>query len=245
MNSSLYNILIIDNEPDLQDQLIERLKMDGSFAIEITTSAQSALEFMQSTKKEIHLILLDLNLGESWGLDLIPDIKKHTNSPILVISIYASDANKADALGSSSGCIDFITRDEKFSPELTLKKIKNILHEIRKKTTQYVFNFQDGAAYLNNSKLALGLEHVSILEALYESANTPLTREYLLKYCKQTRWQDKGVERKHRANAGLKIVAGYVNKIQNEIKRICPTYHPISAVRATSSSNGPSYVFTN
>jgi len=244
MSAILYNILIIDNEPDLLDPLIQRLKMDGTFAINITTSAKSALEFLQSTKKETHLILLDLYLGESWGLNLIPDIKKYSSSPILVISTAASEADKFAALGSTSGCIDFITRDEQFSPALTLVKIKNILYEIHKNANQYAFHFKDGRAYLDNLELSLGSEHVDILKELYASANTPLTREYLLKYCKQTRWQDKGVERKHRTNADLKIVAGYVNKIQNEIKEIYATYHPISAVRATTSDNGSSYVFT-
>jgi len=253
MSKDLYNILIIDDRPENLHELIIRMNYDGSFKINTCDSAASAVEFLRNKKtigEAIDLILLDLDLGDKWGLDVIPEIKEFSNAPILIISVNTDPATQAQALNSTSGCIDFITNDERFSPDLTLNKIKNLLREINKKSTKKEFEFRfegdrdDREAYLSNTKLELGSEHVNMLKALHESANTPVSRETLLSHCKKSRWRDKNKEYTERSDSSLKIVGEYVNKIQKEIKEVHKTYDPIAAKRAVSIEEGSSYIFT-
>jgi len=192
MRKKLYNILIIDDRLENHDALIDRMNYDGSFKINKCDSAASGLKFLRNTKiigEAIDLILLDLDLGDKWGLDIIPEIQELSNAAIFVLSICEDPINQAEAL--DLGCVDFITNDERYSPAKTVKKIKNFLTEVNKKSTKNEFEFEfefrfegerdDREVYLNNTKLELGSEHVNILKALHESANTPVLRDTCVK----------------------------------------------------------------
>jgi DNA-binding NarL/FixJ family response regulator len=97
-------ILIVDDHPLFREglrQMIERnpeLTVCGEAA-----DAAEAMEFIAEQKPD--LVLVDISLGGSSGIDLIKNIKtKHDDLPLLVVSmhdesLYAERALRAGALG--------------------------------------------------------------------------------------------------------------------------------------------------
>ena len=65
-------VLIIDDEPVLQDVLGSLLRGDG-FDCQQATTAADGMRLLR--EEEIDVVLLDLMLPDKSGLELLPDIK--------------------------------------------------------------------------------------------------------------------------------------------------------------------------
>lgn len=174
-----------------------------------------------------------------------------TKALIVILSSSNDTAEMVQAL--ESGCIDYITRDELYSPKMTLLKIKNLLKACS--NSQYLFDFKDtyGAlldidindktlkfkpqvVYINNKKLKLKPRYVLILKILYESSDA-FDAKTLLPYTNQTRWG--GEER----DPALRIVGDYINVIKTEIRNVAPTYNPINRYKPANASAYASWRF--
>jgi DNA-binding response OmpR family regulator len=66
-------VLVIDDEPVLQDVLGSLLKGDGFEYLQATTAADGQRVLRE---EEVDVVLLDLMLPDRSGLDLLPDIKE-------------------------------------------------------------------------------------------------------------------------------------------------------------------------
>ena len=230
----MYNILIIDDEPIVIEAQVAHLRRDGSFNVSIEESGEQGVKYIEKNRNAIDLILLDIWLeDESYGLDLIPKISELTNALIVILSSSNDTAEKVQAL--EYGCIDYITRDELYSPKMTLLKIKNLLKAYP--NSQYLFNFKGTQeVYINNKKLTLKPPYIQILKILYESSDA-VDAKTLLPHTNQTRWG--GEER----DPALRIVADYVNVIKKAIKVVAPTYDPIEYFRPANASAYASWRF--
>ncbi|MBP1621157.1 MAG: sigma-54-dependent Fis family transcriptional regulator, partial [Acidobacteria bacterium] len=72
--SGVGSILVIDDEPVLQDVLKTLLEANG-FAYHSATTAAAGMQSLR--EEEIDVVLLDLMLPDSNGLDLLPQIKAY------------------------------------------------------------------------------------------------------------------------------------------------------------------------
>jgi two-component system response regulator PilR (NtrC family) len=86
--SGVGSVLVIDDEPVLQDVLKTLLESNG-FDYH---PAMNAAEGMQALREEdIDIVLLDLMLPDRNGLELLPEIKAHDPQlPVVVITAYSS-----------------------------------------------------------------------------------------------------------------------------------------------------------
>jgi two-component system response regulator PilR (NtrC family) len=86
--SGVGSILVIDDEPVLQDVLKTLLEANG-FAYHSATTAAAGMQALR--EEEIDVVLLDLMLPDSNGLDLLPQIKAYDpHLPVVVITAYSS-----------------------------------------------------------------------------------------------------------------------------------------------------------
>jgi DNA-binding NtrC family response regulator len=90
------SILVIDDEPVLQDVLGSLLEGNG-FDCHQATTAEEGLQVLR--EEEIDVVLLDLMLPDRSGLDLLPDIKVHDQHlPVVVITAYSSVESAIEAM---------------------------------------------------------------------------------------------------------------------------------------------------
>lgn len=124
MRANPINILLIDDHPILRKALSVLLSMmDGLVVTGEANSKKEAL--LLCNQKEFDIALLDIELPDSSGLDLL--ISLHSNHPkmkILVFSTYQEDLYAERAL--KCGASGYLTKDSP-SEELLLaiRKVKN------------------------------------------------------------------------------------------------------------------------
>jgi two-component system response regulator PilR (NtrC family) len=89
-------VLVIDDEPVLQDVLGSLLTGDGFDYLQATTAADGQRVLRE---EEVDVVLLDLMLPDRSGLDLLPDIKEFDpHLPVVVITAYSSVESAIEAM---------------------------------------------------------------------------------------------------------------------------------------------------
>ena len=85
------NILIVDDQPHLQEFLSQELKDEG-YNIASLSDAQSVSGYLENSKPD--LVLLDLYLNGFEGWDVLHDIKsRYPHLPVLIVTAYDSYAD--------------------------------------------------------------------------------------------------------------------------------------------------------
>lgn len=138
------NILIIDDEEFIRENLNRILENEGYS----TFLAQKGSDGIEITGREdIDLVLLDLNLPDINGIEVLKRIKQIVpDILVIVITGYATVDSAVEAL--KLGAYDYIKKPFKADAiklivklaleTLTLKKEVNILKKLRKKDTQII-----------------------------------------------------------------------------------------------------------
>jgi two-component system KDP operon response regulator KdpE len=88
-------VLVVDDEPPIRRLLRTTLTADGCRVVEADNAA-TALRQLGAEKPD--LIILDLGLPDKGGLELIPQIRKSSTVPIIVLSARHDERSKVEAL---------------------------------------------------------------------------------------------------------------------------------------------------
>ena len=89
-------VLVIDDEPVLQDVLGSLLQSDGFDYLQATSAADGERVLRE---EEVDVVLLDLMLPDRSGLELLPDIKQFDpHLPVVVITAYSSIESAIEAM---------------------------------------------------------------------------------------------------------------------------------------------------
>jgi CheY-like chemotaxis protein len=96
-------ILVVDDEPDVEVLFRQQFRRDlraGRFAMEFAQSAPMALQrIADASDRSLILILLDINMPEMSGLDLLPRAKAlRPDVPIIMITAYGDAETRRHAL---------------------------------------------------------------------------------------------------------------------------------------------------
>jgi DNA-binding NtrC family response regulator len=90
------SILVVDDEPVLQDVLGTLLRQNG-YQVHGATTAAAGLQALR--EEEIDVVLLDLMLPDRSGLEVLPEIKtSDPHLPVVVITAFSSLESAIDAM---------------------------------------------------------------------------------------------------------------------------------------------------
>ena len=113
-------ILVVDDDPQALRNVRDTL-LEAGFTPIVTTDPEEALLLMEEQRP--HLILLDLVLPGSDGIDLMKSILRMADVPILFVSAYGKDQVIAQAL--EEGATDYIVKP--FSPTELVARVRAAL----------------------------------------------------------------------------------------------------------------------
>ncbi len=113
-------ILIIDDDRDLGEMLSEFLAPDH-FRVTARTSGEAGLEALESATFD--LIILDIMLPGMSGLDVLQQVRKNRDLPIIMLTARGDDVDRI--LGLEFGADDYLAKP--FNPRELLARIKAIL----------------------------------------------------------------------------------------------------------------------
>lgn len=174
----MYNILLIEDDTALNKAILVYFKKE-KFHVLSCFSGQEALDTFSQNNSD--LIILDINLPDLSGFDLIEQIKiMNLNIPILILS--ACDLDSDILHGFNLGAEDYVTKP--FNIEILHKKINVIL----KRNTKNIFYKDDHLFFdKNTSKLVINNEETKLtplefklLSLFLENQNQILLKETII-----------------------------------------------------------------
>ena len=119
------SVLIIDDEQEIRESILQLLRMEGYSA----DSASTAEEGMKKIEGGVFdLVLLDINLPDRNGLDLLKAIKREAPE-VGVIMITAYDSSQMAFQASKEGAESYITKP--WDNDKLLLEVRNLLDKSR------------------------------------------------------------------------------------------------------------------
>jgi two-component system KDP operon response regulator KdpE len=128
MNKKKNTILVVDSDPQSQKMMTIVLDEDNFTLIDCLTGKQ-ATRLAVSTKPD--LVLLDLNLPDMQGLDVMTALREWSEVPIIILSARAEDSDVVEAL--NRGADDYVIKP--FSADILLARINASLRSSAVKET--------------------------------------------------------------------------------------------------------------
>ncbi len=117
MNKS---ILVIDDEPQIADICRDYLTAAG-FAV--TTAHDGVKGLALARKERPDLVVLDLMLPGLDGLDVCRELRRESNTPIIMLTARVEESDKL--IGLELGADDYLTKP--FSPRELVARVRTVL----------------------------------------------------------------------------------------------------------------------
>jgi len=123
MDRSKKTILIIEDETGIADTLLYALERDGFLPVWKSTGGE-ALRYLDEAP--VNLVVLDLGLPDTDGLDLLKHIRSKSDLPVLILSARNEDVDRI--VGLEVGADDFVSKP--FSPREVTARVRAILRRV-------------------------------------------------------------------------------------------------------------------
>ena len=174
-------ILIVDDDNDLSFIISEMLESYGY----IVTTAESGEEaFDLLTRHSYHLILLDINLPDTTGLELCRELRKVSQVPVIFASARTSETDRIT--GFDIGGDDYLPKP------YSMKELLSRVNALIRRT--YGFNEQEKVVVFGNISVnitarsvtkngvpvSLSLREFDLLAYLCENRNTAIPKDKLI-----------------------------------------------------------------
>ena len=175
-------ILIVDDDPELRDELTEQLSLHEEFE---AVAVENGSKGMQAVKAgEIDLVIMDIGLPDIDGREAVRILRKNGfKAPIIMLTGHGTDSDTI--LGFESGANDYVTKPFRFPVLLARIRAQLRQHEASENAVFGVgpYTFRPGLKLFVNptgNKIRLTEKETSILRYLYRARQQPVSRETLL-----------------------------------------------------------------
>ncbi|MET3617977.1 DNA-binding response OmpR family regulator [Peptoniphilus olsenii] len=205
-------ILIIEDDRHLNKGL--SIALGKKHEVISTLTINEAKEFINKSD----LILLDMNLPDGDGLEIIRYTRNISSIPIIILSAIDLEPYIISAI--ELGADDYLTKP--FSLGILEAKIKRLFEKINySKLNRYIkaginFNFGENKFSIDNKEFDLTLTEIKILYALINNRGQVLTKEILLEFV----W---GIDDEFIDKNTLSV---NISRIRNKLK----PYNPIETI---------------
>ncbi len=175
-------IYFADDEKNIRDLVVPFLEHDG-FTVRAFETGDLLLEAYKNQKPD--LVILDIMMPGTNGLDVMKSIRQHDNIPIIMLTARDSDVDFITAF--NLGTDDYFTKP--FSPIKLSLHVKALFKRLDEKAikndTQYQFldltlDTEKRIALLSNEEMPLTKTEFDFLLVLIEKPETAFSRETLL-----------------------------------------------------------------
>lgn len=215
-------ILIVEDSKDVNHMLAEVLETEGYFV----KSAYTGIDGMKlAVKQKFDLIFLDIMLPYKSGDEILKEVRKVSNVPIIIISSKGMISTKVDLL--KLGADDYITkpfdlREVAARVETVLRRFQRIKQvELTNKLTwgDLVLDIDSKRLTVRNETLLLTTKEFQILELLMKSPEKVLSKPHIY----EVLWNEEYL-------GDDNAVKTHLSNLRNKIKHVCPDKEYIETV---------------
>ncbi|MBO5560097.1 MAG: response regulator transcription factor [Firmicutes bacterium] len=172
-------ILIVEDEPNLNNVIAKRLKKEG-YSVDSAFDGETALEYINTV--EYNAIVMDLMIPHKNGLEVIREMRTNGNkTPVLVLT--ARDSINDRVAGLDAGADDYLVKP--FAFDEFLARVRALF---RRNTgfTSNVLTAGDLEVDLNRhivtragKQIQLSTKEFTVLEYLMRNKNVVLSRDQI------------------------------------------------------------------
>jgi DNA-binding response OmpR family regulator len=172
-------VLVVDDERALRELLEYGLGQAG-FAVRSVTEGSAAFSLLEAWTPDV--IVLDVMLPDRDGLALLPEIRRVTTAPVVMLTARTEISEKL--AGFSAGADDYVGKP--FDLEELVARLRTLLRRPRieqRETFTYADLSIDAASravYRGNRRIDLSPREFDLLRVFAEHAERVLTRSELL-----------------------------------------------------------------
>lgn len=209
-----YKILIVEDDRGLNRGIALALKEEAVEFLSALTLAQ-AQEIWKNNA--VDMVLLDVNLPDGSGYELLKEIRRASQIPVLMLT--ANDLEIDEVTGFRLGADDYITKP--FSLMVLRARVERMRFRIRQ-TESYGYEderfqfFYDEMRYLaDGQEIVLSKTEQKLLKLFTEHIGQTLTREQLI----DTLWTG---DRKYVDENALSVTVNWLRRKLEGKGRECP-----------------------
>jgi DNA-binding response OmpR family regulator len=200
-------VLVVDDDPDVLGLLEAVLRAEG-FTVRAVGSATEALASVKADRPDV--VLLDLMLADSDGLDVLTEIRTIADIPVVLLTGRGAEADRV--LGLRMGAEDYVVKP--FSPPELVARIDNILRRAAQRPGTKPLKFgalcidlESREVVVNGTLVPTTAKEFDLLAYLAGSPRQVLSRNQLLQqvWASSSEWQDEATVTEHVRRLRLKI----------------------------------------
>ena len=174
-------ILIVDDDKDLSFIISDMLE---SYGYNVTTAESGEQAFELLTDNTYHLILLDINLPDTTGLELCKELRQVSQVPVIFASARTSEDDRVT--GFDIGGDDYLPKP--YSMKELLSRVNALIRRTYGFSEQEkIVSFGDVTVNLtarsvvkNGKAVSLSLREFDLLSYLCEHKNTAIPKDKLI-----------------------------------------------------------------
>ena len=171
------NILVVEDDQSIREGIAAFLSEFGYTILE----AKDGREALSKFNKEIHLVILDIQIPFVNGLEVLKEIRKQSKLPVLILTAFSDEEYKIDAFTNlADGYME-----KPFSLPLLKARIDSLIQKSYGQTDKFLYknvevDFSGYTAKLDGKPVDMNAKEVEILKYLFENEGQALTREQIL-----------------------------------------------------------------
>ena len=169
-------ILMIEDD-ELASEIIADYLGGCGFVVECVFTATDGVAYIKHNDYDI--LILDINLPDFTGYEVLKNIRKNTSLPVIVTSAYSE--TKSKILAFKYGANDYMVKPldlEELEARIWVQLSKNSEIEMKKENT--TFEIKDSKIFFKNSILDLTSVEHEIMSVLIQNKNQTMKREDLV-----------------------------------------------------------------
>lgn len=176
----VYKVLVVEDQKEISD-IVSKYLMKEGYQVVIANNGLEALEYF--SKQEFHLILLDIMMPGITGYDVLKEIRKISEIPIIMLTARQEEVDRLK--GFEIGADDYVVKP--FSPRELMKRIQVFLRRIYQESGEIIYRVGELSLYTKSMKLTKGGKEIPITTAeyrllftLFKNKGQILTREQII-----------------------------------------------------------------
>lgn len=178
----MYEIMIIEDDPVIQEELSALLKSNGYGTIVLKDFSDIVNEVK---KYSAHLLLLDINLPVQDGFKICSQIRTFSNIPIIFVTSRNTDMDELNSI--MLGGDDFITKP--YNTSILLARISSLLKRTYASEHTETMTYQEVTLHMENSTIEhqdkaveLTKTELKMMLFLFRNAGKIVSRADLVEY---------------------------------------------------------------
>jgi len=171
------NILVVEDDQSIREGIAAFLSEFGYTMVEAKDGREALLKF----NKELHLVILDIQIPFVNGLEVLKEIRKQSKLPVLILTAFSDEEYKIDAFTSlADGYME-----KPFSLPLLKARIDSLMQKNYGQEEKFSYknvevDFSGYTAKVDGKSVDMNAKEVEILKYLFENEGQALTREQIL-----------------------------------------------------------------